>query len=291
MPDWEHLRHFAALASGGTLTAAARRLGVDHATVARRIASLEQELGARLVDRRGKRLTLTPAGEQVAAMAGQMAAQAVAIERAASGERSEVVGEVTISAPPAFAAAMLAEPIVRLRREHPELLIRVLAENRYSSLGQREADIAIRFGRPTAGDFTVAKVGVVVFHLYGRPDYLKATAAPDRSFIGYDEVLDTAPQQVAIRRLAGGTPLALRSSTIELQMALARAGGGVVVLPDFLAAGDPLLVRAADEEIIKREVWLIFHTDLKGSAPVRAVANCLRETLSRELRGHGVSGG
>ena len=291
MPDWEHLRHFAALASGGTLTAAARQLGVDHATVARRIASLEKELGARLVDRRGKRLTLTSAGEQVAAMAAQMAAQAVAIERAAGGERSEVVGQVTISAPPAFAAAMLAEPIVGLRREHPGLLIRVLGETRYSSLGQREADIAIRFGRPTTGDLTVVKVGVVAFHLYGSPDYLSATAVPDRSFIGYDEELDAAPQQVAIRRLAGATPLALRSSTIELQMALARAGGGVVAVPDYLAAREPLLVRATDDEIVRREVWLIFHTDLKSSAPVRAVANCLRETLSRALRGHAISEG
>jgi DNA-binding transcriptional LysR family regulator len=286
MPDWEHLRHFAALAEGGTLTAAARRLGVDHATVARRIASLERELGARLVDRRGKRLTLTPAGEQVAAMAGQMAAQAVAIERAVGGEQSEVAGQVTISAPPAFSAAMLAEPLVHLRREHPELLICVLGETRYSSLGQREADIAIRFGRPTAGDLTVVKVGVVTFRLYGSPDYLRTTAAPDRRFIGYDETLEASPQQVAVRRLAGGKPLAFRSSTIELQMALARAGGGVVAAPDYLAARDPLLVRASDDEIVRREVWLIFHTDLKGSAPVRTVADCLRETLSRELRRH-----
>ncbi|NYF33483.1 LysR family transcriptional regulator [Sphingopyxis sp. JAI108] len=284
MPDWEHLKHFAALATGGTLTAAARELGVDHATVARRIAALEQELGARLVDRRGRRLTLTLAGEQVAAMAAQMAAQAVAIERTASGERSEVAGQVTVSAPPAFAAAMLADPIVRLRDEHPDLLICILGETHYSSLSQREADIAIRFGRPTAGDITAVKVGVVIFHVYGRADYLVNTAVSDRSFIGYDEALDAAPQQVALRRLAGETPLALRSNTIELQMALARAGGGVVLAPDFLAAPDPQLVRATDDEIIRREVWLTFHTDLKGSAPVRAVANCLREALSRDLR-------
>lgn len=284
MPDWENLKSFAALARSGTLSGAARQLGVEHATVARRIAALERELGLRLVDRRSRQWLLTPAGKRVAELTAPMDAQALAIERAASGGRTDVVaGEVTVSATPALAASMLAGPLVGLRGRHPELLIRVLAETRYSSLTRREADIAIRLGRPTEGELTASKVGVVSFHLYGSRSYLHATPASDWSFIGYDETLDTAPQQATVRRLAGNKPLALRSSTIELQLALMRAGGGVAALPDFIAAADPTLARARRDEIARREVWLVFHTDLKSSVPVRTVATFLRDFLREHL--------
>ncbi|MGY4572654.1 LysR family transcriptional regulator [Bradyrhizobium pachyrhizi] len=283
MADWENLKSFAALARNGTLSAAARLLAVEHATIARRIAALEQELGLRLVDRRGRQLLLTAAGKRVASLVGPMDAQAQAIERTASGERAEVSGEVTISATPVLAATMLAEPIVDLRRSHPRLTIRVLAETRYSSLNQREADIAVRFSRPIEGDLTASKVGAVTFHLYGSRAYLETTSASDWTFIGYDEVLEGAAQQAALRRVAGDKPLALRSSTLELQVALVRAGGGVAALPDFIAARDPVLARARREKIAQRDVWLVFHTDLKRSAPVRTVATCLREFLREKL--------
>ena len=283
MADWENLKSFAALARSGTLSAAARLLAVEHATIARRIAALEQELGLRLVDRRGRHLSLTAAGKRVAGMVGQMDAQAQAIERTATGERAEVSGEVTISATPVLAAAMLAEPIVELRRAHPGLTIRILAETRYSSLNQREADIAVRFSRPADGNLTASKVGAVTFHLYGSRTYLETTGASDWAFIGYDEALEAAAQQAALRRLAGDKPLALRSSTLELQLALVRAGGGVAALPDFIAAGDPSLARARREKVAQRDVWLVFHTDLKRSAPVRTVATSLREFLRMKL--------
>jgi DNA-binding transcriptional LysR family regulator len=227
MADWENLRHFAALARSGTFLGASKELGVEHATVARRVSRLEEELGVRLVDRRGKRLAMTPAGIKIAALAGQITGHVEAIERAVTGERAEVSGEVTISAPPAFAATMLAEPLVQLRRAHPKLLLRVLGETKYASLGQRETDIAIRFGRPTSGDLTASKVGAIAFHLYGSPEYLASTGPADRSFIGYDEGLDDAPQQIAVRRLAAGSELALRLNTVELQIAMVKAGGGL----------------------------------------------------------------
>jgi DNA-binding transcriptional LysR family regulator len=283
MPDWENLKSFASLVRSGTLSGAARQLAVEHATVARRIAALEEELGLRLVDRRGRRLSLTAAGKRIAELVGPMDVQALAIERVASGERSEVVGQVTVSATPALATAMLAEPIVRLRRDHPDLLVRVLGETRYLSLNHREADISVRLGRPTEGDVTASKVGVVTFHLYGSRTYLDSTDSSDWTFIGYDEALDATPPQAALRRLAGDKPLALRSSTIELQLALVRAGGGVAALPDFMASGDPVLARARKEEIARREVWLALHTDLKSSVPVRTVATCLREFLREQL--------
>jgi DNA-binding transcriptional LysR family regulator len=287
MADWENLKSFAALARSGTLSGAARLLAVEHATVARRIAALEEELSLRLVDRRGRRVLLTSAGKRVAGLVGAMDAQAQAIERTATGERTDTAGEVTVSATPVLAATMLAEPIVDLRRSHPGLIIRILGETRYSSLDRREADIAVRLSRPAEGNLTASKVGVVTFHLYGSRAYLDTTNAADWSFIGYDEALEGAPQQAEVRRLAAGNPLALRSSTLELQLALVRTGGGVAALPDFVAAGDPVLSRARRDKIVEREVWLVFHTDLRRSAPVRTVATYLREFLRQKLAAAG----
>lgn len=107
MADWENLRYFAALAQAGTLSGAARQLHVEHATIARRIAALETELNLKLVDRRGRRLSLTVDGERIAALVEHMEKDAQAIDRAAESARSELTGDVTISAPPALAAAML----------------------------------------------------------------------------------------------------------------------------------------------------------------------------------------
>src|SRR5262249_38816065 len=121
--NWDDLRHFAALATAGSLSAAARVLGVEHATVARRIATLEEVLGLALVDRRGRRWTLTVEGERIAAIAERMENNALAIRRAADGARSELIGMVTISAPSALAAEYLTAPLVALHAQHPGLMI------------------------------------------------------------------------------------------------------------------------------------------------------------------------
>src|SRR3990167_8104567 len=142
--DWDDLRHFSAFVAAGSLAGAARALRIEHATVARRIASLEARLKLKLVDRRGRRLTLTPEGEKVAALATDMAETIGAVERLADGARSELNGEVTISAPPAYAALVLAPGLIPLRARHPALRIRLLGETRMASLERREADIAVR---------------------------------------------------------------------------------------------------------------------------------------------------
>jgi DNA-binding transcriptional LysR family regulator len=283
MPDWEDLKHFAALARHGTLSAAARELNVEHATVARRIAALETELRSRLVDRRGRRLVLTSAGKRVADVVAQMDAQAVAVARMAGSQQTELAGQITIAATPGLAAAMLAEPVVELRRLYPKLCIRLLAETRHASLDRREADVAVRLGRPAKGDFIAMRVGALAFHLYGSRDYLKHAAPSDWSFIGYDEALDETPQQAALRRLAGKNGIELRASTIEMQLALVRSGGGVAVLPDFIVTEASNLVRARADEMARREVWLIYHSDLKTSLPVRTVVTGIRDFLKGRL--------
>jgi len=146
MIDWEDLRGFAALARHGTLSGAARALGVEHATIARRVAALEAGLGLRLVDRRGRKLMLTPEGLRVADSAGRMEAEALAAERIALAARAELSGRVTLSAPPALAAARLAAPLARLVERSPGLVIEVRGEKREALLDRREAAISTSSG-------------------------------------------------------------------------------------------------------------------------------------------------
>ncbi|KJC60029.1 LysR family transcriptional regulator [Bradyrhizobium sp. LTSPM299] len=280
--NWDDLRHFSALASTGSLSAAARMLDVEHATVARRIASLEDDLGIPLVDRRGRRWTLTAEGERVATIADKMEADTRAVRRLVDGVRSELSGVITISAPPALAVAILTAPLVDLQNRHPRLTIRIIGEARTASLERGEADIAIRLSRPEDGDLTINKLGEMNFRLYANPEYLAATGQENWRFIGYDGPPTRAPQQAAIEDFAKGRAFSFYASSLEIQQAAARAGAGIAALPDFMATSDPKLVPVLpNAQLVSRDVWLVVHTDLKRAAPVRVISQRLREAFAR----------
>lgn len=286
MTDWENLRCFAALARGGTLSAAARLLGVEHATIARRVAALEVEAGLKLIDRRGRRLQLTADGERVARLAERMEESAAALPliRAASSER--LSGEVRISAPPTVAATMLGAPIAAIRAEHPDIDITLVGETRYASLDRREADIAIRMTKPEAGDVVLFPLGQVRFRLFATPDYLATVSPPEWRFIGYDEAMDSAPQMVRLREIAGSRRIGLKASTLEFQLAAARAGAGLAYLPDFMARGlNDVESPQGDEPPLVRDVWLAVHSELVRVPVVRAVIDALKPSLVAQLRG------
>ncbi|PAQ08331.1 LysR family transcriptional regulator [Mesorhizobium temperatum] len=275
MLDWEDLRHFHALSRLGTLSAAARALGVEHATVARRVAHLEERIGAKLVDRRGRRLSLTAKGQQIANIATRMSEDAQTIERAALNADNRHTGTVRVSAPPALATAMLAERFVRLRRRHPGINVVVIGETRYASLGRREADIAVRMARPEQGDLTVTKFGEVGFSLYADPAYLAATCETDWFFVGYEETMASSPQERVLAQIAENRPVAIRASALEFQLAAVKAGGGVALLPDFLAANQNLTRLPLPGGPLTRELWLVVHTDIKDVPLIRAVMDGL----------------
>lgn len=272
MFDWEDLRHFAALAEAGTLSGAAKRLKVDHATVGRRVASLEAALGVRLIDRLPRRCTLTEAGRQVAGLVGDVEASAYAIERAALRHQTPVAGRVTLSAPPIFASVFLAPRLVPLRRRYPLLRLVLAGEAASVSLGRRDADLAVRLSRPQERSSIGRRVGTMRFGLYAAKAY-EALAEPNGwEFVGYSDPLDHLPQQLWLREIAGGRPVVFEASDLASQHAAVRSGVGVAALPCFLAADDPELVRLpVDTAPPERELWLIAHADVRRAPAVRAV--------------------
>jgi len=280
MFNWEDMRHLAALVRGGTLSAAARLLNVEHATVARRIAALEAELGLKLVDRRGRRLLLTRDGERIAAIAARIESEALTAERIALSARSSLTGIVTLSVPPALAAAKLAGPLAVMQAQHPGLILEIIGENRSASLEQREAEIAVRLSRPSGKELTIVRLATLPFRFYASPAYLASTPARAWSFIAYDQSMADAAQTRCLQHFAAGRPVRFFANTAELQQAAARAGAGIAILPEFLVAQDAGLVPLPDPATpLSREVWLAIHNDLRNVPVVRAVIECVKEAM------------
>lgn len=280
MPDWEDLRHFVTLAREGSLSAAARVLGVDHATVARRVAALEADTGMKLVDRRARSYALTEIGRRVAATAAPMEDAAFAVERAAQAAKPGLRGDVAISSPPSLTNALIAPQLIRLRQRHPGIRLTLIGEKRAASLNRREADIAVRLSRPTEAGLIARKIGSFGFSLYGSPQYLRETPPAAFAFIAYDKSMDDSPQQVWLKEIAAGREIVLYSSDLENQAAAARSGVGLVALPRFVGDADPRLQRyATDSTSVGRDVWLIVHRDLRSAPVVRAVMDFLTDCL------------
>lgn len=272
MFDWEDLRYFTAFSQEQSLAKAAKQLKVDHATVARRITSLEQSLSLKLVDRRPRAYVLTDEGARVAEYGKRMLTESFAIERMSLAGQETVAGEVIISAPPSMANSVIAPNLRLLRAQHPAVRVRLIADTRNVSLTHREADIAVRLSRPTEADIVVRKIGTVAFALYASPDYLAAHAPESYEFIGYDDSMEGSAQQQWLDAQAGPRPIVFRSNSLDVQQAAARAGAGIAALPYFLGDwNEDLTPVASTGKPLTREIWLSVHNDLRNAPAVLSV--------------------
>jgi DNA-binding transcriptional LysR family regulator len=282
MFDWDDLRIFMVLAHSGSLASAARALRVNHVTVGRRVAGLEQSLGVRLVDRLARSTPLTEQGKRIAALGEAMEDTARKIERIARGASASLEGTVSVSAPPAIASTFIAERLGALRAAHPGLLVSLQGMKTLASLEHGEADIAVRLVRPEHPAHVMRRLGMLWFGLYAAPA-IAAQAAEDWTFVGYDEALEHLPQQRWLEAYAGSRAMALRVSDVAGQLAAVRAGIGVGLLPGFMAEGDARLVRVDPQSQPEpREIWLVVHEDIRRAPAVRAAADHLVDMFRSE---------
>jgi len=281
MADWEDIRHFLAVAQSGTLSGAARGLKVDHATVSRRLASLEAALDVRLVERMPRACRLTTIGRQVLERAIEMEAGAHGIARLAKAAHTPLVGRVTLSAPPVLVAHLLVEHLARFRAEYPDIRLSLSAQGQQVSLSRREADVAVRLVRPDEASSVTRKVGTIAFGLYAHRSYAHLGAPEKWQFIAFDESFADMPQQSWLLGIAGGRPVACELNHISEHLIAARAGVGVAGLPCFLGDPNPDLVRI-DRGVASftRDIWLLVHRDLRNSPAVRAVMDFTAVVIS-----------
>jgi DNA-binding transcriptional LysR family regulator len=279
--DWSDLAFFLALARSGSLSAAAKRMGTDHSTVARRIESLERDLGIRLVDRLPRAYQLTSAGERVRDLGGAAETAIADIERYARAADRSPHGVVRISGPPHLIGSVIAPSLTSLKRSNPELRIELAGELGVVSLSRREADIALRMFRPSQKGLVARRLAVMHYGLYGTREYVARTAASDRNYIGFDESQEHVPEQRWIAAVAGARPFALRTNDMAAMLAVVRGGLGLAVLAHAMARHYPALVQVkTPEPPPKRELWLLFYRDLGKSPAMRAVIDHIVKVAS-----------
>ncbi|WP_162901232.1 LysR family transcriptional regulator [Breoghania sp. L-A4] len=269
MLSWDDHHLVLLLAQRGTLAAAARHLGVNETTIARRLAALEASVGATLFRRADRKLVPNASGRAIVAAAEAMERALEAVS--GSGEASGAT--VRVSAVLAVIERLIAPALPDFAARHPGIVLELVGSNDVASLARREADISIRLARPERGKLVARRIGMIQFRLAGRLD----GGAP--GYLAYDRDLDGLPE---IRALAGrfdGPPLA-RIGTLTGLRAAVEAGLGAAMLPDWMIRAAPLL-HVIDETVrAERPVWLVVHEDLKDRPSVRAAFDWLGETVA-----------
>jgi DNA-binding transcriptional LysR family regulator len=267
--EWSDLRYVLGVARAGTLAATARRLGVNQTTVARRLAAAEKALGTRLFERKDGVLLPTKAGEAAIARAGQMEQDVLALERGIGGADAATAGSVRVTAVPILTNRLLVPALPSLLRPYPQLRLELVAESRNLSLTRRETDIALRLGRPEAGNALTRRIGRLDYAVYG-----PRRRAGDPAWITYEEGSSHLPQARFIA--AQGEELApLAVNDAEALVEAVRAGLGKSLLPCFVGDRAPGLRRLGRSVPFSRDIWLMVHRDLRAQARIAAVIDWL----------------
>ncbi|MGB3388762.1 MAG: LysR family transcriptional regulator [Pseudaminobacter sp.] len=294
MDDWNEARLALAVKRAGSLTGAAKTLGIDYSTVFRRLNALEERLGVRLFERLpGGSYEVTPAGERMASAAERMEDEALALDRDLTGRDHRPSGRLRVTSSETLAYRLLTRHLANFRKVHPGILVELIIDNRVLSLSRREADIALRPMRPKEGDLWGRKLADVAWTLYGARTYLDANdgalSSPEEAFdryalIGWEE--STIGIQAAdwLNRLAPVEAFVYRTNSLVNQYVAAKTGIGLALLPCYLGEDDTGLVRALPDPVpeLAGELWIVTHADLKKTARVRAFFDIVGEGLARE---------
>lgn len=283
--DWGHLRFFLAMARSGSLARAARHLGVDRNTVARRITALEEALGLALFERGPLGWTRTAGGDELTELAGRVEEDVLALSRHADARDQALNGEVRLTTTPLLAVHLLAPALPLLRQRHPGLVLEIAADQRNFDLTRREADLAVRLGRPRDYGLVTRRLAELAYGLYslessvaaarGRPDFGRDP------FLGFDDSQASTAQERWLGQHGPERKVVFRSNSTAALHAAARRGVGVVLLPCFLGDADASLRRLEAPAPLESEVWLLVHRDLRRTPRVRAVIEWLDELVSQ----------
>ncbi|SHH01857.1 transcriptional regulator, LysR family [Cognatiyoonia sediminum] len=285
---WQLLQSMAAIAEHGSLSAAAREVGVSQPTLSRHLSTLEDLLGDRLFDRTREGMALTVKGEQLFQEVRSMADTAGRISRKGEEEADDLSGTVRISASQIVATYLLPDILTELRRKTPHLAYEVVASDTSQNLIRREADIAVRMYRPRQSDLFIRKVAELKLGIFAHRDYMagKDTITVDNfmSFdvIGYDRSSLILDGMRALGMKVDRDDFAFRSDDQVVCWNMVRAGYGLGMMQVELGKRDPNLVHFASEiDIGSMPVWLAAHKELKSSPRIRMVFDHLATSFQR----------
>jgi DNA-binding transcriptional LysR family regulator len=290
--NWDDLRHFLAVARAGTVSLAARRIGVDHATIIRRIDALERSLGAKLFERNPRGYNLTHRGERLLASVEIMEDVAQKVGREIGSKNRGISGLVRISALGGFGSYFLAGRISKFAADHPKLSIEFTTIQQIIALSRYEADIAVTLRPTQTGRFVSEKLTDYALHVYSSRRYLEAhppiKTVEDLSahpFVGYIDDLVFVRDLDYLHEIRPGLRAQLQSSSQYVQMEAAQSGYGLVVLPAFVAKHSPELVPVlADTVTLRRTFWLVVNAEIAESARVAVVIEFIKSLVQTEQK-------
>jgi DNA-binding transcriptional LysR family regulator len=297
-PNWDLYRSFLAVLREGSLSGAARALGLTQPTVGRHIDALEQALGLSLFTRSQSGFIATDAACALQGHAEALASASSALLRAASGmgrgEDAQIQGTVRVTASEVISVEVLPAILVGLRASHPGITIELAVSNRIENLLRRDADIAVRMQRPEQDVLVARRIGNIELGFHARRDYLERHGTPrtwedmaQHALIGIDrETAFTRKLQPLLGGLAANT-YALRSDSDLVHLASIRAGLGIGICQVRLAQRDPGLVRVIPDLLtIPLDTWLAMHENLRSNPACAAVYAALGDALANYANGN-----
>jgi DNA-binding transcriptional LysR family regulator len=284
--EWDDLRIVLAVFREGTLSGAARRLGVTHSTVFRRLGTIEERIGARLFERFRDGYAPTPAGETAAASAARLEDEVLALERRLLGHDLKPSGIVRIATTDTL-GTILMRHLPAMRAVHPEIQCEIAISNSMANLTRREAEIAIR-PTPEPPEILVGRrIADIAHAIYGSRAYLSRRHDKDLSAHDWIALDDALASTVIGRWMHANLRAAHTTCRVDALPALrdaALAGLGLALLPCYL--GDPAsgLRRLAPKTLAepRSALWLLTHADLRRTARIRATLDFLAKAFASE---------
>jgi DNA-binding transcriptional LysR family regulator len=287
--DWNDLKYLLALKRAGTLSGAARALGVDHSTVSRRLTALEEAIGSQLLRRTPEGLTFTEAGDTAAAAAEAIDAAASGLLSKLAGADDRVAGVVRLTCVEALIPFLVAES-QQLRQTYPELRIELLPSTGTLDLLRREVDVALRMFRPTQAALVARHVGKVGWSLFASQEYVarKGPLGTLGDFSGHDLVAYDNDDEVGaafgprwLEEHTGTGTVVMRCDTVRGALLAIAQGVGIGTVPCFMAAGETSLRRMTPEVTANNEVFLVTAPDLQDLKRIRVVLERVAAAFDR----------
>lgn len=280
--NWDDLKLFLVVARMGSISGSAKQLGVQHSTVSRRIRQLEEQLGARLIERKKSGYELTPAGENVKQAAIQMENVALVLDEAVLGKDTDLVGPLQVTAINNMASSILMPMFASYSKLYPQVELRIIVSNSDASLSQREADVAIRLTNTPSETLIGKRIVTVASTIYGSRSYIKKIRKDNRdpTWIGVE---CCNFHKAWTKQICGNQSHNFYSDDTLLTLAAIREGLGVSFLPCFMGDPDPLLVRYCDPDSAHNlGLWILLHPDLKRTARVVAFRDHMIHSILKE---------
>jgi DNA-binding transcriptional LysR family regulator len=285
--DWDSFQAFLAVARTGRISAAARRLDVEHTTIARRLAGLEAELGVPLFYRTSTGYLLTPHGHNALAQAEAMERAALALAARAREDSGVIAGRVRVAMAPEFASHWLAPALGGFRQEYPDIQLQILVGTRQRDLTRGEAELAIQGPRPRQQGLLAVRIARTTTGLYVSRALARDARwriSTSESLRGLPLLIYTAPFHMLqdarwFQSILATATVALETNSTHALAAAAIAATGVAVLPRFVARTYRDLVAVSDD-VAARDVWLITHPEFRRDPKVRATATFLKRIAS-----------